>query len=225
MTNPQIESLEKVAEILARVPERFVFTGGATIVLYVDEIIRDELRSTKDVDCVVEIFSRAEYYQLSEKLREVGLEESAESGILCRWQFEGMLIDIMPCGEEVLGFSNRWYVEGVKKSITYTLPSGRNIFIFPPLYILASKVEAFRGRGDSFYHSKDIEDIVVLLDGCAELSEEFDRASGEVKFFLQQWFQENIEDLKDAAYNFSPTSSASREDLVIDLIERFAQVN
>ncbi|MGK7936700.1 MAG: hypothetical protein AB4206_13020 [Xenococcaceae cyanobacterium] len=76
MTNPQIDSLEKVAAILAKVPEKFVFTGGATIVLYVDEIIRDELRSTKDVDCVVEIFSRAEYYQLSEKLREVGLEES-----------------------------------------------------------------------------------------------------------------------------------------------------
>lgn len=67
MTNPQIDSLEKVAAILAKVPEKFVFTGGATIVLYVDEIIRDELRSTKDVDCVVEIFSKVEYYQLSEK--------------------------------------------------------------------------------------------------------------------------------------------------------------
>jgi hypothetical protein len=63
MTNPQIENLEKVATILARVPEKFVFTGGGTIVLYVDEIVRDELRPTKDVDCVVEIFSRTEYYR------------------------------------------------------------------------------------------------------------------------------------------------------------------
>lgn len=225
MTNPQIESLEKVAKILAKVPEKFVFTGGATIVLYVDEIIRDELRSTKDVDCVVEIFSRAEYYQLSEKLREVGLAESTESNVLCRWQYEEMLIDIMPCGEEVLGFSNRWYIEGIKKSITYVLPSGREIQIFPPLYLLTSKVEAFLGRGESFYHSKDIEDIIVLLDGCEVLPQEFDNTAEDIKLFLQQWFQENIENLKDAAYNFSPTSSANREDLVIDLIERFARVN
>ncbi|WP_019505556.1 nucleotidyl transferase AbiEii/AbiGii toxin family protein [Pleurocapsa sp. PCC 7319] len=115
MTNPQIENLEKVARILARVPERFVFTGGGTIVLYVDEIIRDELRPTKDVDCVVEIFSRTEYYQLTTALREVGLSECSElDAPMCRWKYEELLIDIMPCGEEVLGFSNRWYRESQK---------------------------------------------------------------------------------------------------------------
>jgi hypothetical protein len=165
MTNPQIENLEKVATILARVPERFVFTGGGTIVLYVDEIIRDELRPTKDVDCVVEIFSRTEYYRLATMLREVGLSECTEPDApMCRWEYEELLIDIMPCGAEVLGFSNRWYVEGLKNLITYTLPSNQEIYIFSPLYLLASKIEAFLGRGQSFYFSKDIEDIVVLLD-------------------------------------------------------------
>ena len=38
MSNPQIDSLERVAALLADIPTRFVFTGGATIVLYVDEI-------------------------------------------------------------------------------------------------------------------------------------------------------------------------------------------
>ncbi|WP_158412770.1 hypothetical protein [Geminocystis herdmanii] len=41
-----------------------------------DEILRDELRPTLDVDCVVEVFSRGEYYALAQRLREVGLEES-----------------------------------------------------------------------------------------------------------------------------------------------------
>jgi hypothetical protein len=83
MTNPQIKNLEKVATILAGVPERFVFTRGGTIILYIDEIVRDELRPTKDIDCVlkntashiVEIFSRTEYYRLATALREVGLSE------------------------------------------------------------------------------------------------------------------------------------------------------
>jgi len=223
MTNPQIENLEKVATILARVPERFVFTGGGTIVLYVDEIVRDELRPTKDVDCVVEIFSRTEYYRLATMLREVGLSECTEPDApMCRWEYRELLIDIMPCGAEVLGFSNRWYVEGLRNSIAYTLPSNREIYIFSPLYLLASKIEAFLGRGQSFYFSKDIEDIVVLLDGCEALPREFNRVEGEVKLFLQQWFRENQENLEDAVANFLPLSSASREERAIGLIQNFA---
>ncbi len=79
MTHPQIRNLERVAKVFAAVPERFVFTGGATICLYLDEILQDELRPTLDVDCVVEIFSRSEYYTLAERLREVGLEECTET--------------------------------------------------------------------------------------------------------------------------------------------------
>ena len=225
MTNPQINNLEKVAAILTNVPERFVFTGGGTIVLYVDEIIRDELRPTKDVDCVVEIFSRTEYYQLATALREVGLSECSEPNApMCRWEYEELLIDIMPCGEEVLGFSNRWYEEGFENLITYILPSAREIYIFSPLYLLASKIEAFLGRGESFYFSKDIEDIIVLLDGCEALPEEFEKAEGEVKIFLQQWFRENRENLEDAVANFLPSSSASREERAIELIAKFATV-
>lgn len=226
MTNPQINNLEKVATILASVPERFVFTGGGTIVLYVDEIIRDELRPTKDVDCVVEIFSRTEYYQLATALREVGLSECTEPDApMCRWEYEELLIDIMPCGDEVLGFSNRWYVEGLKNIITYALPSGREIYIFSSLYLLASKIEAFLGRGQSFYFSKDIEDIIVLIDGCETLLREFEQAEGEVKLFLQQWFGNNLENLEDAVTNFLPSSSTGREERAIELIVNFATIN
>ena len=226
MTNPQIKNLEKVATILARVPQRFVFTGGGTIVLYVDEIIRDELRPTKDVDCVVEIFSRTEYYRLATALREVGLSECTEPDApMCRWEYEELLIDIMPCGEQVLGFSNRWYVEGLKNLITYTLPNYREIYIFSPLYLLASKIEAFLGRGQSFYFSKDIEDIIVLLDGCEALPKEFEEAEGKVKLYLQQWFRENRQNLEDAVANFLPSSSASREEKAIEFIQNFATVD
>ena len=226
MTNPQIENLEKVATILAGVRERFVFTGGGTIVLYVDEIIRDELRPTKDVDCVVEIFSRTEYYQLATALRAVGLSECTEPDApMCRWEYEELLIDIMPCGEEVLGFSNRWYEEGFKNLITYILPSKREIYVFSPLYLLASKIEAFLGRGESFYFSKDIEDIIVLLDGCEALAEEFEAAFGEVKIFLRQWFKENQDNLEDAVANFLPSSSIGREERAIELIQSFATID
>ena len=72
---------------------------------------------------------------------------------------------------------------------------------------------------------KDIEDIIVLLDGCEVLPQEFDHAAENVRSFLQEWFKENVEELKDAVQYFLPSSSVSRENLVISLIERFAQVN
>ncbi|MGL6136001.1 MAG: hypothetical protein ACRC2M_01805 [Planktothrix sp.] len=222
---PQIRNLERVATILASVPERFVFTGGATICLYVDEILQDELRPTLDVDCVVEIFSRSEYYTLAERLRGIGLEECTEpSAPLCRWCYQDLIIDVMPCDPEVLGFSNRWYGEGIANKIAHILPSGRVIDIFSPVYLLASKVEAFLGRGKDLRLSKDVEDIVILLDGCEVLEAEFNRTRGEVKVFLGSWFRENRENLQEAVLSFLPTSSVDREDLVIDLIERLGQV-
>jgi len=59
-----IEMLERIAEILAQVPDKIVFTGGATIALYLEEVAVPDIRPTDDVDCVVEITSRGKYYQL-----------------------------------------------------------------------------------------------------------------------------------------------------------------
>ncbi|MGB2924557.1 MAG: nucleotidyl transferase AbiEii/AbiGii toxin family protein [Limnothrix sp.] len=224
MPNPQIENLEKVAAILSKIPEQFVFTGGATIALYLDEILWDEVRPTIDVDCVVEIASRVEYYALADRLRALGLEECTEPDApLCRWLYQDLIVDIMPCDAEILGFSNRWYQAGIQHKMTYILPSGQAIAIFSPIYLLASKVEAFLGRGQNFRFSKDIEDIVILLDGCEVLLEEFEQVEVEVRGFLSAWFRENRDDLEEAVLCFLPTSDSEREDIVIDIIERFAQ--
>ena len=102
--NQQISMLETVARVLSTVPTTIVFTGGATISLYLDEAAAPDIRPTDDVDCVVEIISRAEYYRLSDLLRILGLQESTESGApLCRWHYEEISIDLMPCDESVLG--------------------------------------------------------------------------------------------------------------------------
>jgi len=222
MSNRIIENLERVAEILASVPERFVFIGGATIPLYVDKILWNDVRPTLDVDCVVEVFTRTEYYALSEKLRAVGLEECIESGApICRWQYQDLIMDVMPYEKEILGFSNYWYKEGFQNAIDYFLPSGRKISIFPSLYLLASKVEAFLSRGKDFRFSKDIDDIVTILNGREVLEEEFNQARGEVKKFLVSWFRENEEYLQDPVLSF--VDDNDRQDFVIDLIERFGQ--
>ena len=217
-------NLAQVARVLAPIPERFVFTGGATIVLYLGEILWDEVRPTLDVDCVVEITTRADYYRLAEQLRGVGLEEEQGKGVpLCRWRYNDLIIDVMPCDESVLGFTNRWYSEAIAHRVSYRLPDGQEIWIFPPIYFLASKVEAFKGRGGDLRFSKDIEDIVLLLDGCEELLTDFRRANPDVKDFLRSWFQQSREQFEEAIYVFLPSSSEGREDYIFALLDELCQ--
>lgn len=222
--NQQIYMLQKVAAVLAAVPQTVVFTGGATISLYLDDVSAPDIRPTDDVDCVVEITSRTEYYRFSELLRSLGLEESTEAGApLCRWQYEDITIDVMPCDESVLGFSNRWYTPGMANSIPYQLPNGRVIQIFSVPYLLASKIEAFIGRGNrSFYFSADIEDIVAILDGCDRLEAEVQQADVEVRRFLARWFRSEREAIGEVipAFLSSVARNAGRGRLVQERIER-----
>ena len=222
--NQQIYMLQKVAAVLAAVPQTVVFTGGATISLYLDDVSAPDIRPTDDVDCVVEITSRTEYYRFSELLRSLGLEESTEGGApLCRWQYEDITIDVMPCDESVLGFSNRWYTPGMANSIPYQLPNGRVIQIFSVPYLLASKIEAFIGRGNrSFYFSADIEDIVAILDGCDRLEAEVQQADVEVRRFLARWLRSEREAIGEVipAFLSSVARNAGRGRLVQERIER-----
>jgi hypothetical protein len=226
MIHPQVLMLEKAANILKPLEQRIVFTGGATIALYLDEISADEARPTIDVDCVLEISSERSYYNLAEILRQLGLQESREPGDpLCRWTYQDLILDIMPTEPEVLGFSNSWYRPGMDTAISYTLPSQTTIMLFSIPYMLAAKIEAFLSRGKgSYYMSHDFEDIVLLLDGCPSLEMEIEQADDRVKTHLQAWFKATRSDLQlYAPAHLSPESKNSgREALLLQRLERLA---
>ncbi|MBF4212477.1 hypothetical protein EI533_32995, partial [Pseudomonas donghuensis] len=84
----------------------------------------------------------------------------------------------------VLGYANRWFVEGLAKADKFTLPSGLVIQIFKPTYFLATKLEAFSGRGEGDPYHKDVEDIIILIDGRPELLEEINQADSQLKEFI-----------------------------------------
>ncbi len=180
--------LEKAAILLSPLGEKIVFTGGTTIPLYLDNASTSGIRPTKDVDCVVEITTRVQYYQLEDKLRALGLEQSlTQNGPICRWCYEDLLLDIMPTEESVLGFSNKWYIQGVQYAISCALSQKIAIWIFSSPYLLATKLEAYQDRGKSdLFTSTDIEDVIAVLDGCTSLETDWPLATAEVRSFLHR---------------------------------------
>jgi hypothetical protein len=54
MNHNSIDMLMVVAKVLNRLPQPVVYTGGATIPLYLDALSARGMRPTNDVDCVME---------------------------------------------------------------------------------------------------------------------------------------------------------------------------
>ena len=68
----------------------------------------------------------------------------------------------MPTDEKILGFSNRWYKAAIHSAITYQLTEDLTIRSVTAPYFLATKMEAFLGRGHGdFLGSHDFEDMMT----------------------------------------------------------------
>lgn len=192
-----IEMLGIVAEGLKGLKEEVVFVGGATVDLFITDPAASGTRETDDVDCVIELVGRAKYYALEEKLRALDFQHpmDEEKPVLCRWKFRGIKVDLMPTDASVLGFGNRWYRDGMAHAEEFRLPNGERVSVFSVPYLLASKLEAFSGRGQGdFMASKDIEDIVALLDGCPDAEEKIVAAPAKVRGCLRQEFARLLAD-------------------------------
>ena len=90
----------------------------------------------------------------------------------------------MPTDERILGFSNRWY--GPAIGAAQTIRVGRHdIRVVTTPYFLATKLEAFHGRGGHDYRaSHDLEDIITVIDGRPELGAEVRAADADVRDYI-----------------------------------------
>lgn len=187
-----LDMLETVADALGDdLRAQMVFVGGcSTAVLITDEITLQEVRATDDVDLIIDLAGKAQWMHLQERLREKGFTVSGEDTVICRMRLGNLKVDFMPDDPDILGFSNRWYKEGITTAIKYALPSGRVIkHLTPPLF-LATKFEAFAGRGQNDpFGSHDLEDIINVVDGRPELLDEMRAADGDVRGYLAEQFQ------------------------------------
>jgi hypothetical protein len=184
-----IDRIKAVSRALLQLGIPIVFVGGATSSLYADIDFREEVRPTDDVDVVVEI---ATYMQLSsteEKLRELGFKNDFESRVICRYKYQGLIVDIMPTDETLLGFSNKWYATGFKQAIDFEIDEACTVKIFTAAYFVASKLEAFKSRGNNDGRtSTDFEDIIFVLNTRNAIWQDLQDAPKEVNEYLKLEF-------------------------------------
>ena len=106
------------------------------------------------------------------------------------------------------------------------LPSGRRINLIAAPAFVATKLEAFKGRGNNdFLMSHDLEDIVTVVDGRQILAEEVRQAPQELREYLATEFGSLIANpaFLDALSGHLPGDSASQARLPT-LINRLAEL-
>jgi predicted nucleotidyltransferase len=220
--NPRA-NLARVADALGPLLHEVVFVGGATVDLLVTDRASGPPRFTEDIDVIVRVATRADYYERVEtSLRARGFKpDMREDAPICRWVLADLTIDVMPTDQTILGFSNRWYEDGITHAVVNAVAEGVTIRVLSAPLFIATKLEAFKGRGHGDYlASADIEDIVRVVDGRPELAGELSDCHQELREYLRAEFVRLLDDdeFLDAlpAHMLGDAVSQARAELVLD---------
>ena len=227
MIDPNLKLLEEAATVLRPVLDEFVFLGGCATGLLVTDPAVAGVRSTMDVDVITEVSSYGEYHDLADRLRQLGLtEDSREDAPICRWRFGDLTIDVMPTSEEILGFSNRWYGPAISSAQEVEV-GAVSIKLVTPVYFLATKLEAFLGRGNNdFGGSRDLEDLVAVVDGRSTVVADVQAASSDVRLYIGSEVRQllGVEEFTDglAGLLLPDAGSQARRAILVDRLESLA---
>jgi predicted nucleotidyltransferase len=217
-----------VVRRLGDLRDRVVFVGGMVRGLLVTDAGAAPERPTDDVDLIVELASTAAYHRLAVKLRALGFREDSTPGApICRWIVEGVTVDVMPTKGGVLGFRNRWYGEAITHAIEVQAEGERFRIVDAP-HFCATKLDAYadRGAGDLYHH--DLEDVIAVVDGRAELHTELTATDATVRKYVAEELQRLLDTpaFLEALPGHLPgdTASQARLPLVRDRLKALASL-
>jgi len=188
-----LRMLETVARRLGTLNNKVVYLGGCAAALFISDSLSLDVRSTWDVDCIIDVISLGQYYQFESELKKRGFSQSIENAVTCRWRHDDIILDVMPADEKILGWGNHWFKEAIKHAIIHQIANDLNIKSVTAPYFLATKLEAFKARGNNdFLGSHDFEDIITVIAGRVEIADEVAATSDELKLHLRSVFSDML---------------------------------
>jgi predicted nucleotidyltransferase len=184
--DPNLPILMGMTESLGDLCESLVFVGGCATGLLLTGPRSQAIRATQDVDVVVHAVTLADYHAVERELEARGFRHDlSPDAPICRWMMGGIALDLMPSQPGILSFHNRWYPLAGPSATPVTLPNGMEIRLISAPVFVATKFEAFHGRGGNDYlASHDLEDVITVVDGRFELVDELEQSSEELKVFV-----------------------------------------
>ena len=217
--NPNLARLAAAAEKLEPLLDRIAFVGGCVTGLLLTDPAAAPVRPTLDVDAIVAVGSYLEFRSLEEALRNLGFHQSHTAAPICGWISGDLLVDLMPTDPSILGFSNRWYRPALENARRVKIGK-HEVHIVTAPYFLATKLEAFHGRGNKdFQMNHDLEDIVTVIDGRPELAHEVHLGPADIQKYLSDEFGASLSnrDFLDAlpGHLLLDTASQQRAGLIL----------
>lgn len=220
--------LRRVAEALgAELLDQVAFVGGCTTgLLLTDEFTREQVRGTDDVDLIISVMTYLDLQRFKEALKAKGFKEPSsmdEEMPICAMKLGELRVDLMPDHDAVLGFSNHWYPQALKTAESVSLDGDLSIRVVTPPLFVATKLEAYKGRGEGDpLSSHDIEDIINLVDGRPELLVEIQAADSALQAYIAAELSEllNNDDFGYAVQ--SQAGDPDREALLFNRLEVLA---
>ncbi len=153
------------------------------------------------------------YSDIEDALRRVGFRHDISQGApICRWLLDNMIIDIMPTEGMLIGLNTQWFAEALASS-TYKCINGVQVPIISPVSFIATKLAAFADRGrEDYYGSHDLEDIVAVIDGRAEIVAEIDKDVEALKRYVVNGIQSlwRSNEFQESLAGHLPPDSASQ---------------
>ena len=145
---------------------------------------------------VVHAISTSGYHAMERAVEARGFKHDlSPEAPICRWVLHGVALDLMPSEPGILGFHNRWYPLAVETASRISLLGGPEIRLITAPVFVATKLEAFHGRGNNDYlASHDLEDVVTVVDGRPQLLQEIEQSGSELRRYVANEFNNLLED-------------------------------
>ncbi|AWH16066.1 hypothetical protein C1922_01320 [Stenotrophomonas sp. ZAC14D2_NAIMI4_7] len=222
------EMLTAVASALGpELMQQVAFVGGCTTGLQLtDELAKDSVRHTMDVDLIVPVIGNVGWQDLQRELLARGFTHDLHAEMpACAMKLGELRVDFMPDDAAILGFGNKWYAPALQSAVTMELGSTQ-VRLVSPVYFLATKLEAFKGRGrNDVLSSQDVEDILSMFNGRAEIVAEVLAADDDISQYISAGIARLLEhpDI-DYAVQSASAGDAGVAELIFERLEDVAGV-
>lgn len=189
MPDPNRQSLERVAKVLGQeLLDELCLVGGCAARPLVTDPASEPVRPTIDVDVIADVPTYAAHKALESRIEMLGFQEGSREGDpTCRLRRGECVLDLMPVEDNGLQSTNPWYASAMGNRWEATLDNGLRIRVIDAPHFLATKLEAYTGRGEGDpVMGHDLEDLVRVVDGRPEIVDDMGRAPDEVRHAVEQ---------------------------------------